>query len=258
MFKKNVTFDGIVTKSTKYKEVDALVTILTKQYGVKTFLVRGIGKSKSKIAGSVIPYSIGQYIGNINDEGLSYITTVNSVKSYEDILLDLEKSSYIAYILDLAVHAFNDSSTIPEKWFTFLKESMSLIQRDLDPQVIANIVQIQLLAVFGVFPEFKKCVIGGETTGEFDYSESYGGIICKNHFSFDENRLHAGQRVIYYLRLFSNIKLESINTINIKTSTKNQINHIIDMIYDESVGINLKTKQFIEKITKFQLGSNEL
>lgn len=251
MFKKDVTFDGIVIKNTRYKEADALVVILTKQYGVKTFLVRGVGKSKSKLAGSVIPYSNGQYIGSINDSGLSYITAANSVEASDSIFTDMEKSAYVAYILDLAAHAFADSNTISDDWFNFFNDSIKLIEKDLDPQIIANIVQIQLLEVFGVFPELKKCVIGAETDGEFDYSESYGGILCKKHYSFDENRLHAGQRVIYYLRLFSEIKLANINTINIKLNTKNQLKHIIDMIYDESVGLNLKTKQFIDKLSKF-------
>lgn len=248
---KDVTFDGIVIKNTRYKESDALVIILTKQYGPKTFLIRGVRKAKSKNVGSFIPFTIGQYIGSINEDGLSYITATNNLQNLENLTTDIEKSAYASFILDIARHAFQDIDEVEEEWFTKIIESLKLIDKNLDAAIISNIMQIQLLDVFGVKPELEKCVICGKRIGNFDYSEMYGGLLCEDHYSLDDNRLHAGQRVIYYLRLFSKVNLISINSISVKISTKNQLQHIIDMIYDDSVGIKLKSREFLNKINDF-------
>lgn len=248
---KNQTFDGIVMKVSRYKENDALVYMLTKQFGLKTFYIRGFGKAKSKLTGALMPFNYGEYIGSINDDGFSYITSTNRVNSFEKISLDIEKNAYSSFIVDLFSHAFEQVTTIDDFWFDYLSHALALINTGLDPQIISNIVQVQLLTVFGVEPNFQSCVIGGETKGDFDFSIVLGGIICSNHFANDPNRIHAGQRVIYYLRLFSNINLDNINTIDVKISTKNRIQYIIDMIYDDTVGLSLKSKKFIEQLHTF-------
>ncbi|MGR3741750.1 DNA repair protein RecO [Companilactobacillus sp. DQM5] len=250
--KKNQSFNGLVIKVKRYKENDALVYMITEQFGLKTFYIRGFGKSKSKLTGTLMPFSYGEYLGSINDNGFSYVTSSNEVHEFKNIVFDIEKNAYAAFIIDLFSHAFDQSTNIEKEWFEYLKIALELINKNLDYQIITNIVQIKLLEVFGVKPNFKSCVIGGETSGEFDFSIVLGGIICSRHFINDPNRIHAGQKVIYYLRLFSNIDLKKINTIDVKQSTKNQIQHVIDLIYDDNIGLNLKSKKFIEKLNSYK------
>lgn len=247
---KNQTFTGLIMKVSRYKENDALVYMITKEFSLKTFYVRGFGKAKSKITGSLMPYTYGEYLGSINDDGFSYVTSANYVSEFNNISLDITKNAYAAFIVDLFSHAFEQSESVSAEWFDFLIKALLLIDDGRDPQIISNIVQINLLKVFGVNPNFKSCVVGGETEGEFDFSIVLGGIICNHHYSKDPNRLHAGQRVIYYLRLFSGIKLENIKKIDVKQTTKNQIQHIIDLIYDDNIGISLKSKKFINQLNE--------
>ncbi|GKQ42661.1 DNA repair protein RecO [Companilactobacillus sp. RD055328] len=248
---KDQTFDGLVLKVNRYKENDALVYMITRQFGLKTFYIRGFGKAKSKLTGALMPFNYGEYIGSISDDGFSYISSANHVDEFGSISLDIKKNAYASFIVDLFSHAFEQQVNIDEYWFDYIKKALSLISEDLDPQIVSNIVQINLLKAFGVEPNFRSCVVGGETEGTFDFSIVLGGIICSHHFINDPNRIHAGQRVIYYLRLFSNIELNNINTIDVKINTKNQIQHVIDMIYDDTVGINLKSKKFIEQLNDF-------
>lgn len=44
-----------------------------------------------------------------------------------------------------------------------------------DPEIIAQIVQLQLLDAFGVAPQLGACVICGKEKGIFDYSIAAGG-----------------------------------------------------------------------------------
>ena len=58
----------------------------------------------------------------------------------------------------------------------------------------------------------------------------------------DERRYHADSRAIHFIRLFSQISYEQIASIKLKLETKAAIRRVIDLLYDEYVGIHLKVR----------------
>ena len=92
--------------------------------------------------------------------------------------------------------------------------------------MITHIIEIQLLQVFGVQPQLQGCAVCGRTDLAFDYSESYGGLLCQRHWHLDPNRFHSSQRAIYYLRLFSVIDLFKIQSVNVKEATQVELKMI--------------------------------
>lgn len=240
-------FFGIVVKRQRYREKDALVTIITKEYGFKTFLVRGTQGPKSKISGSVIPFSYGDYTGLIKDEGLSYLNSASNVKQFDEIIQDIELNAYATFLFDLMSNAFLNE-VIPEDWYKDLFKALLYIDNGYDAQIVVNILQMHLLKVFGVEPNMDSCVVGGEKTGRFDFSVILGGLLCSKHFNQDVHRLHLSEKTIYFLRLFSKISLNQISSINLKESNKDLIQHAIDSIYIGSVGSYPKSKTFIDNM----------
>ena len=94
----------------------------------------------------------------------------------------------------------------------------------------------------------RGCRVCGETEGPFDYSGSYGGLLCQSHWHLDRYRYHSSQRAIHFVRLFSVVSLNQLGSITVKEETKREIRTLIDLIYDESVGIKLKSKKFIDQM----------
>ncbi|WP_125714124.1 DNA repair protein RecO [Companilactobacillus kedongensis] len=240
-------FFGIVVKRQRYREKDALVTILTKEYGFKTFLVRGTQGPKSKISGSVIPFSYGDYSGLVKDEGLSYLNSASNVKQFDEIIQDIELNAYATFLFDLMSNAFLNE-VIPDEWYKELFKALLYIDNGYDAQIVVNILQMHLLKVFGVEPNMDSCVVGGEKNARFDFSVILGGLLCSKHFNQDVHRLHLSERTIYFLRLFSKISLDQISSINLKDSNKDLIQHAIDSIYIGSVGSYPKSKTFIDNM----------
>lgn len=240
-------FFGIVVKRQRYREKDALVTIITKEYGFKTFLVRGTQGPKSKISGSVIPFSYGDYTGLIKGEGLSYLNSASNVKQFDEIIQDIELNAYATFLFDLMSNAFLNE-VIPEDWYKDLFKALLYIDNGYDAQIVVNILQMHLLKVFGVEPNMDSCVVGGEKTGRFDFSVILGGLLCSKHFNQDVHRLHLSEKTIYFLRLFIKISLNQISSINLKESNKDLIQHAIDSIYIGSVGSYPKSKTFIDNM----------
>jgi len=245
-------FFGIVVRRQRYKERDALVTILTKEYGFKTFLVRGTQTAKSKISGSVITFSYGEYSGVIKNDGLSYLNSASNIKQFDEIIQDIELNAYATFLFDLLHEAFIDDP-VPDYWYRMLFKALLYIENGYDAQIIVNIMQMKLLDAFGVAPNMDSCVVGGETEGVFDFSVLLGGLICSKHFDDDIHRLHIPKRIVYFLRLFSKISFDQVGKIEIKENNKDLIQHAIDAIYLGTVGYYPKSKTFIDKMKRWHL-----
>ena len=244
-------FRGIIMFRRDYRERDLLVKILTDKIGPAMFFVKGAKKRGFRLAADILPFTHGEYIGSLTDNGLSFINTASDTSQYRSIASDISKNAYATYILALVDSAFQDGQGIGG-WFNQVAAALDLINSGLDEQVIANVIETQLLVSFGVAPTWDRCVICGRDDLPLDFSEQYGGMLCRNHWHLDERRLHLDQRTVYYLQRFSTLNLQKLNSIKINSTTKRRLQFVLDSLYDNEVGLNLKSKKFIRQMGQWE------
>lgn len=244
-------FRGIIMFRRDYRERDLLVKILTDKIGPAMFFVKGAKKRGFRLAADILPFTHGEYIGSLTDNGLSFINTASDTSQYRSIASDISKNAYATYILALVDSAFQDGQGIGG-WFNQVAAALDLINSGLDEQVIANVIETQLLVRFGVAPTWDRCVICGRDDLPLDFSEQYGGMLCRNHWHLDEQRLHLDQRTVYYLQRFSTLNLQKLNSIKINSTTKRRLQFVLDSLYDNEVGLNLKSKKFIRQMGQWE------
>lgn len=244
-------FRGIIMFRRDYRERDLLVKILTDKIGPAMFFVKGAKKRGFRLAADILPFTHGEYIGSLTDNGLSFINTASDTSQYRSIASDISKNAYATYILALVDSAFQDGQGIGG-WFNQVAAALDLINSGLDEQVIANVIETQLLVRFGVAPTWDRCVICGRDDLPLDFSEQYGGMLCRNHWHLDERRLHLDQRTVYYLQRFSTLNLQKLNSIKINSTTKRRLQFVLDLLYDNEVGLNLKSKKFIRQMGQWE------
>lgn len=244
-------FRGIIMFRRDYRERDLLVKILTDKIGPAMFFVKGAKKRGFRLAADILPFTHGEYIGSLTDNGLSFINTASDTSQYRSIASDISKNAYATYILALVDSAFQDGQGIGG-WFNQVAAALDLINSGLDEQVIANVIETQLLVRFGVAPTWDRCVICCRDDLPLDFSEQYGGMLCRNHWHLDERRLHLDQRTVYYLQRFSTLNLQKLNSIKINSTTKRRLQFVLDSLYDNEVGLNLKSKKFIRQMGQWE------
>lgn len=244
-------FRGIIMFRRDYRERDLLVKILTDKIGPAMFFVKGAKKRGFRLAADILPFTHGEYIGSLTDNGLSFINTASDTSQYRSIASDISKNAYATYILALVDSAFQDGQGIGG-WFNQVAAALDLINSGLDEQVIANVIETQLLVRFGVALTWDRCVICGRDDLPLDFSEQYGGMLCRNHWHLDERRLHLDQRTVYYLQRFSTLNLQKLNSIKINSTTKRRLQFVLDSLYDNEVGLNLKSKKFIRQMGQWE------
>ncbi|MCI1632459.1 MAG: DNA repair protein RecO [Liquorilactobacillus nagelii] len=240
-------FAGIVFFRRNYRERDLLVKILTDRFGFKMFFIRGARKRGFRLNAAILPFVQAEYVGSVSEDGLSFINAAKEVTQYRQILNNIELNAYVSYIFELANAAFGEAKPLGG-WFKQLQQAVLLIDQGIDPAIITNIIEIRLLTYFGVQPNLHDCVICHRTDEIFDFSESYGGLICRRHWSVDPHRLQLDRRTVYFLQFFSQVDLFKIHSIKVSQTTKNHLRRTLNRIYDNQVGLKLKSRRFLEEM----------
>jgi DNA repair protein RecO (recombination protein O) len=244
-------FDAIVMYQRDHKEKDLMVKMLTRQAGKRMFYIRHGKSQRYQFSAEIQPLRTATFEGTINPTGMSFINDVKATKDTSFLMTDIVLNAYMTYILGLIDAAFVDNQPIP-RWYDLVIEALNKLNSGLDPQGIANYFEIQLLPVFGMQPTWGKCVICGRSDLPLDFSEEFNGTLCQQHWSADEHRLHADTKAVRILSKLANIDLRMIGTLSLKAQTKQEMARVMDKLYDDQVGIHLKSKSFIQQLSSWQ------
>lgn len=241
-----VKFTGLVVARRVYRDADLIVKILTDEFGMRTFICHRARKPGYQFAAGILPFTQAKYWGTIKD-GFSFLTSVRDAKQYMHIADDLMANAYATYILSLIDLAFEDGQVIT-RWYHFAKRALQHIDAGVDPQIVANIAEIQLLSAFGVEPRWQGCVECGRNDLPLDFSELFGGVLCQNHWDKDPRRFHVSARSMYYLRLFSTVDIAKLGKVNVAAATKVELQRVINQIYEDMVGATPRAKRFLNQM----------
>lgn len=242
---------GVVFKRQKYKEADLLVKIMTRENGIITLVVRGALKPKSRLSASVMDFSYGDYVIYSSGKGLSNLRTYKEVKQFTRLYRDLTANAYASFIMDLIDHAFTEYQPLG-KYYDLALFALRKINAGLDPEIITQVVQMQMLAAYGEEPELHHCLICGKNKGVFDYSIKLGGIICNDHFGQVNSRLHLSPKAVAVLRTIALVPVKRLGNISISKKTQKETRQAIDRIYRETIDLNLKTQKFLDELRLFK------
>ncbi|MFD1466185.1 DNA repair protein RecO [Lapidilactobacillus mulanensis] len=246
---RDAEFRGLVMYRRDYKERDLLVQILTDKYAAKMFMVRGAKKANFKLQTAILPFTFANYVGQINLHGLSYITTTKSTAIFQNLTQDIVLQAYASYLLTLISSAFEENKPLG-RYFDLLWSALTKMDQGTDAQLLTNLVEIKLLGLFGVEPHLQDCVVCHRSDLPLDYSETYGGLLCKDHWSMDSHRLHAQPKSVALMQGLAKIMPEQLGKIDLQSRTKKELQRILDNIYQDQVGLQLKSKKYLDEMTR--------
>ena len=102
---------GIVIKSIKYRETSLIVDIYTREKGLRSFIVNGVRKAKSRISPSLFQH--GTMVNLIAYEGnpgrLSRLKEISLDLHYQHLPFEIGKSSIALFLLELIQSTIKES-----------------------------------------------------------------------------------------------------------------------------------------------------
>ena len=148
---------GVVLSSMQLAEADKLARVYTKEFGKRSFLFKGIRKSRKRPQIVTEPGTIVNLLYYFHSKRDLYIVTeVNEYKSYSAIRDDLERILHLYFILEITDKSsgYNDTN---RTLFTMLAAGINTLSSTDHVNAMSLFFLIHLLMIHGIFHDFNRC-----------------------------------------------------------------------------------------------------
>ncbi len=236
--------EGIIIKDSSYSETSKLITLITREHGIINLLAKGAKTLKSPLRSTTTKLTHGYFNIIYKESKLSTLKEVDVIDYYKNIKQDINKISYASYILELVEQVIKQTNN--EEVFDNLVYSLKKIEENMNPLVITNILELKCLDYLGVMPILDCCSVCGNKN-IITISADQGGYICKN---CRKDETIVDERTIKLLRMFYYVDINKIDKLEISKKISEEINYFLNAYYERYTGLYLKSKKFIEKLSK--------
>lgn len=241
-------WEGIVLKSIPYGESNKIVTIYTREAGKMTAMARGAKKPASRLAAVTQSFTHGFFLLRTG-RGMGTLEQGEPIDSMRHIREDLEATAYASFVVELIDRLTDDQSQSPNV-FSLLYDALHAINEEYDPEAIALFVEWKMLPVAGVHPVLHQCANCRATDGEFAFSFKEIGFLCHRCFHIDPYLVRLTPTQLRLIRTFFTVPIQEVGSLKLKKATKQFMKKIVRTVYDEQVGIRLKSRQFLDQLER--------
>ncbi|AOM82593.1 DNA recombination and repair protein RecO [Salisediminibacterium beveridgei] len=241
--------EGIVIRTNDYGETHKIVTIFTREYGKVALMARGAKRPKSRLASASQLFIQGVFVFQ-RHKGMGSLNSADIIDSFRMIRSDILLTSYGACMIELIDRLLEDGQSDPEL-YEILYQLLFRLNDGEDADVLLSIMEIKMMTRAGAAPVLHQCASCGSAELPFQFSLRYGGALCRRCLHFDPYVMKADPKVMKLLRMFQSINPVRIGKLNVKEETKAQLNQLIDLYYQEFIGLKLRSKRFLEQMHSF-------
>jgi DNA repair protein RecO (recombination protein O) len=240
-----------------YGESNKIVTLFTREAGKLTAMARGAKKPASRLAAVTPPFTHGSFRIR-KGRGMGTLEQGEQIESMRFIREDLEATAYASYVVELVDRLTEDDDRI-HGIYSLLYEALHAINEQYDPEAISLFVEWKMLPVAGIHPILHQCANCGATEGEFAFSFKEIGFLCHRCFHIDRYLIRITPNQLKLIRTFYTVPIQRIGNLTLKKETKMFMKKIVRTVYDEQIGIRLKSRSFLDQLesTPALLARNE-
>ncbi|WP_248508908.1 DNA repair protein RecO [Sporosarcina sp. NCCP-2222] len=241
-------WEGIILKSIPYGEANKIVTIFTREAGKLTAMARGAKKPASRLSAITQNFTHGSFLLKTG-KGMGSLEQGETIDSMRFIREDLEATAYASYIVEL-IDKLTEDREATRNVYGLLYEALHAINEEYDPEAISLFVEWKMLPIAGVYPTVHQCANCGATEGEFAFSFQEIGFLCHRCFHIDPYIVRLSPTQLRLIRTFYTVPIEQVGSLKLKKTTKQFMKKIVRTIYDEQVGIRLKSRNFLDQLER--------
>ncbi len=205
---------GIVLRTQKFSETSLIVKILTEERGLKTYIISGIRKSKSKVS-----YGLFQLMNVLDlvvydreNKNIQRIKEVRASSIYEEIPFNVFKSSIGLFIIEVVQKTIKEEEFHPAL-FSYLLKVLKYIDTSKNP--IGNI-HLHFLLEFSSFLGFAP---GGVAMNENKYFNLQEGTFTL--LEHDKHSLNEQDSKI--ISDFMHLSLKECHNIGLNNNIRNRL-----------------------------------
>lgn len=255
------TVEGIVIRSMDYGEGNKIITIYTKEAGKAAVMVRGAKKTQSRHAAVSQLFTYGHFIYYKSRSG--QMGTLNSgeiIDSRHLLRENLQMTGYAAYLAELTDRIIGDEEG-SAFLFGQLTAAYEAIEQGKEPRIISHIYELKMLEIAGYAPVLHECVNCGlpfnpsaAAQGEMAAALSVrmGGALCNRCKNQDMHAFALQAGIHKLLWMLQKVDLRKLGKTEMKSTTLNQIKQCLRAFYDTYLGVQWKSRNFLDQMEKYE------
>ncbi|MBK8845855.1 MAG: DNA repair protein RecO [Bacteroidetes bacterium] len=145
------TTQGIVLHSLKYGETSLILNILTRDYGLHTYIYKGVRKSKTHAANLLFPLSCISLTSYMKaSTGMHLLKEISASPSLPSILLSPQKNLQSLFLSEVILKSMKHEDT-DQAMFDFLHDQIILLENTHEN---VSLFQLNLLAKLTLYLGF--------------------------------------------------------------------------------------------------------
>ena len=214
---------GIVFQSFKYAESAIIVKIYTEQWGLLSFIVRGVKNKKSTVKLAYFqPLSILNLVINRREgKELHQIKEIKVLHAYSDLVTDPIKQSLLFFLYEILIKTLKEET--PDKpLFEWLFNALTWL--DLTEEKVINyhpVFLFQLSRFLGFYPKFSN----GNEIQYFDLQEGIFQVHQPEHPNF------VSGEIVKKMALLGTTTFEDCHTLKIGNTNRRKIVNVLVQYY---------------------------
>ncbi len=176
-----VTTQGLVIRVSEYNDADALLTLLTREYGRLTVKVRGLRRKNSPLTAPCQLLAYGEYT-LFAYKGMYTVNEAHSIELFHGLRKDLLKLSLSTYFAQVAEVVSQEDMPESQLLSLVLNSLFSLSNMNQAADKVKAVFELRCACIAGYSPELYGCSIcGNDHPDRFDVSAGMLECsICRN------------------------------------------------------------------------------
>lgn len=165
-----MTIRGIVLRVTDYNDRDALLTVLSRNYGKLTVKARGLRRKNSPLTASCQLLAFGEFT-LFEYRGQYTINEAHSLELFQNLRRDLTKLSLGTYFAQVAELISQEDLPNPELQSLLLNSLYALSKLNLPENLVKAVFELRAACLAGYTPDLFGChICGSQNPDRFDLS----------------------------------------------------------------------------------------
>lgn len=243
------TSDGIILKKQNLRETSLILTLLTKDFGKISGIMKGARGPKAAIGNNPQVFSLNNIVFYERKRGnLNSISQCDLKDFFEPIRNDLEKTVYADYFLEL-VDSVIIEGDVNKDVYDLLLNSLMLLSKPASAKRVTRIFEIKLMDMSGFMPEFKECLSCGKPIQQdTKFSLRLGGLLCDNCQTKDRNSIKLSKGTVNFIERVRRSPFGLVSRIKVSQNVGKELEHFLRRFVDYHIQRELKTVEFLKKI----------
>jgi len=239
--------NGIVLRRIPYGDSHLIITFLA-EHGRKIVIMARNARKTKKFGSSLDLFYENLFIFT-QFKGMGTLTSVDTFNSHYALRSDLYQLTYAQYIAELIDRSLEEDEE-NKFCYTLLKFGLDKISEGHNAAVIALIVSLKMMQLYGYQPNFYMSEVDQSTDAQSftAYSFKYNSVLTARQLGQDLHAIRISNRALYLLNLLSNLPLEHFSQINISEDTIKEMERLVFKMYDEYTGVYLKSRKILEQL----------